>query len=149
MGFLRFVGRNLKPMVDVPAWVGLHNIKADTLSIINIIKPLFKIKRPARKETFEEALKRLDVTEADLKKRSRWYGQQMIAFGILGAGGLLYTFYLWWHGHFFEGLLAMIVSGLFFTRVFEMSFWRFQIKHRKLGCTMKEWLKGCPEEDNL
>jgi len=148
MGFFRSViGGTAKSMVNVPGWMSLGYLKKDTLSMVNWLKGFFVPKKAFYKETFEQAVKRLDLTEQDLAKQQRRYFGQAVFFLLAALCLLFYTIYLFVDAKFIPGALAFLVFLLALVRTFISHFWYYQIKNRKLGCTVKEWAQGFAKEN--
>ena len=59
---------------------------------------------------------------------------------------LIYAIDLLFDLHVGATILALIISGFFFVKMSSCRFWMFQIKNRKLGCTVHEWLQNKVEE---
>lgn len=129
-----------KPFVDIPAWSGYEQLKESAKSISSNVKDLFVPKSAQRIETFEEAMKRLNLTEADLIARQKEFKRLIIIFSVLGFAVLGYTFYLIWDRAFWGGMASFGLTVLIFSYSFRYHFWLFQIRQRKLGCTLREWL---------
>jgi len=94
MGAFRSVMKfTFKPFVDVPGWLGLGQLKYYTHILFGSLKPSFTAHKGTRKETFEQAMARLNLSEDDLKLRARNYIRQTIIHlffavfpsGVLGA----------------------------------------------------------------
>ena len=94
-----------------------------------------------RTETFEQCLKRLGITEAQLQKRMR-SSLQIILFCLgLGVAIIIYAFYLWSQGMLMAGFTSLILGGLLGSYAFREHFNYFQMKKRQLGCSLKDWVK--------
>lgn len=142
MGFFRFTGGLFKSMINVKGWVGYNDLKNHSTAIGRMVKTGFKPQQAAYQETFEEAMNRLNLSEADIQRMYSRYQLQFYLFiggAILGA---LYTLHLFWNGHLFAGLLALILVCLMVFVGCAGSFYAFQIKQKKLGCTIQEWMDG-------
>ncbi|MFN7097984.1 MAG: type IV secretion protein IcmV, partial [Gammaproteobacteria bacterium] len=63
-----------------------------------------------------------------------------IIIGSFAVLILLYTLYLLWQGSFGSASLAFVVMLISIATACRYHFWYFQVKNRKLGCTIKEWL---------
>ena len=123
-------------------WAGVDHIKTQTHGIKSLINAFFVPQKPMYEESFEEALERLGLTEADLQQRQKEF--QFLMRFFLGIAGVLvlYAVYLifkhaWWPVAGTGGVLLIVLS-----QVFRYHFWLFQIKRRKLGCSIWEWLAG-------
>jgi len=122
--------------------MGLPYLAAFTKSITGSAREMIKPRQSEREETFEEAVTRLQLTEEDIQKRKKQFLNLAISFGVFAFVVLCYTVYLFWNGHILAGILGVAVTIMILTQVFRYHFWHFQMKKRKLGCTLKEWLKS-------
>jgi intracellular multiplication protein IcmV len=143
MGMFKKVGEGLswayKPAVNVKAWMGWDIIKSSSGYVYNLGKSLFVPQKAAGNESFQEALARLNLTEADLKIRQQEFMRLFLIYAAMGVAITLYSFYLFYTLSFMGGLLALVVASLSFAVAFRYHFWVFQIKQRKLGCSVREW----------
>lgn len=136
-----------KTFFNPRAWLGYDQLKSQTSTIWDIFKKLFTPAKPERQETFDEAMKRLEITEDDLKVKKATYLNYAIAFIMLATISFISSFFYLFYYHTFAGMmLGFAVTTLFATQAFRFHFWYFQIKHRKLGCTYQEWRQGKPFE---
>ncbi|MDR3492920.1 MAG: type IVB secretion system protein IcmV [Gammaproteobacteria bacterium] len=133
-----------KTFFNPTGWFG-----ADNLGIIfkggwEITQRLFvPAKDPVRKETFEEAVKRFNLTEEDIIQKQENYLLFAYILGICGIFSFGFSFYLlFFHSTFAGFLLGLATAAIFFSQAFRFHFWFFETKHRKLGCTLDEWWQG-------
>jgi intracellular multiplication protein IcmV len=147
MGFFRGMGKMIKPLVNVPKWMNAKQITNDASYISDIAKVIFKPKKAGHEESFEEAMKRLKLTEADLKQRYSEFRRLSIIFGIVFLCLLAYAVYLLlgvdpeasWRAI----ALSFVVSLIALIQFFRFHYWIYQIKQRRLGCGLKEYfLRG-------
>jgi intracellular multiplication protein IcmV len=139
---------NRKTFVNPRGWLGYDLLKTQTLMLWDILKNAFTPAKPTRSETFEQAMQRLKLTEADVQESKESYFSYAIGFVILACVSLAASFYyLIQHGTFAGFLLGIATTGLFLAQAFRFHFWYFQIKHKKLGCTFDEWRKGRTNEE--
>ena len=103
------------------------------------LKGVFTPARPARTETFEAAMQRLQLTEDDLAPCVKRYRQMALVFFVLGLLMLFYAFFILFTGHFIGWGLGMAAAALFFAHSFKYDFWSLQIKRRQLGLTFSDW----------
>lgn len=144
MGIIRTAFRGFfKPMVDIPAWVGLKYLRNTTSILLGYCKNLFVIKsRPKGKENFSDVVKRMYLTEDDLEKRAQQFIYQVYIYLFAMLGTLIYAFYLLFLTHIVAGCLVILLAGFFLLKACSVHFWYFQIKERKLNCSLREWLHG-------
>ena len=129
-----------KTFFDPTAWLGWNELSSYNQVIGGTLKTTFTPDETRRTETFEQALQRLRVTEADLQETAKRYQLYRLIFLLLSIGSLLVGFYYLFAFKTLAGLvLAIAVASLFGAQAFRYDFWYFQIKQRKLGCTVDEW----------
>jgi intracellular multiplication protein IcmV len=132
-----------KTFVNPTGWIDYDAVKNQTLGLWSIITSLFVVTTPTIVETYEEALVRLGVTDAEAQHRGVLYRRYALIFTLLGLIVFFYSFYLLavhrtWHGL----LLSLCASAVFFCQAFRFDFWSFQIRSRKLGADFNEWKKS-------
>ncbi|MBP9726658.1 MAG: type IVB secretion system protein IcmV [Gammaproteobacteria bacterium] len=135
-GFFRAV---MSTFFDVPRWVNAKQYTEVNKTLYTKVKDSFRIARAQREETFEAAMDRLKVTEQDLKERIAANQLALTIVLIFIVLLCLYGFYLMLHGAVAGTLLVLAVVALSAVRAFQYSFWNFQIKNRKLGCSFSDW----------
>lgn len=130
----------LKSFINVPAWMGAKHLRRGADDIVVMSRDLFTIKqRPVREETFEQAALRFNLSETDILKRQQAFGRlaaiYLCAVFCLGV----YLVYLWhrhaWSSVIMTFMLMLVVSSF----AFKEHFWYVQMRHRRLGLTMKDW----------
>ncbi|MFZ2314935.1 MAG: type IVB secretion system protein IcmV [Gammaproteobacteria bacterium] len=136
-----------KTFFNPSGWIDAEAIKNNNSAIFTVLKNLFRKDKPVREETFEQAMERMGVTEAEVNGIEVNYRTYSLIFLVCGFLVFGYSLYLLFSLHTFSGwLLATAAMALFFAQAFRYDFWAFQIKQRKLGCTFAEWkqyrLKG-------
>lgn len=145
--FGRFMKGTMKTFVDIPSWIGLNALKLQTRTLYDGVKPLLIPRRIRETLSFEEAMAKHGVTtEIQIQMIKRSY--LLYAWLFFGAALICAVYSLYWFigGSFIVGSLTLMVSAVIFLRAFGCHFWYFELKHRKLGCTFHEWLKGEIEE---
>lgn len=142
MKVFKFLGKFVKPFVNFPQWLGWKQIVSSTRALKELAKTAFQIsKGESRKESFEQAVSRLRLTEEDLKKRKKMFLRMALFYFLIGAGLFGYGIYLFVSTpYFLGGLLTLILSMLMFTYAYREHFWYFQLKARKLGCSFNDWM---------
>ena len=129
-----------KTFFNPSGWIDVESLKFQNDTIWSILKSLFTRVKPERIESFEEAMKRLNLTEADVKKSISSYRWYAFIFLILGLLVFFYAFYLLFTFFTILGfVLALAASGVFLSQAFKYDFWAFQMKSRRLGITFEEW----------
>lgn len=90
-------------------------------------------------ESFDAAAKRLQLTDENLQSRQRTFFAIALFMIVVMVTALLATIYLGITGHFRPGLIALAVTFVSAGLAFRYHFWSYQLKQRKLGCTVSEW----------
>ncbi|OGT47945.1 MAG: hypothetical protein A3E83_08915 [Gammaproteobacteria bacterium RIFCSPHIGHO2_12_FULL_41_20] len=136
-----------KTFFNPTAWFGYESFKSNNRMIGWLLRGLLFLSQPEQHETFEEAIQRLNLTDVDLRDTEQTYRVYAWFFVILGVAALVFGLYLLFHhGMFLSLLLSLSAMALFLSQAFKYHFWAFQIKHRKLGCTYREWRRGSPNK---
>lgn len=138
-GFFRMLSSTF---FDVPRWINAKQYVETNKTLYTKIKEVFRIAQPEREETFEAAMLRLKLTEQDLQERVPANQRALTILLAFIVVLCLYGFYLMFSGAVAGTFVILAVIVLSAVRAFQYSFWNFQIKNRKLGCSFKEWLSG-------
>lgn len=142
MGFTGHIKKIIKPLVDVPTWMNYQQISQHCSSLFSFTKGLFLPEKAGTPESFEAALIRFNLTEADLVQRMKGFQRLQWLWMIFFLIGIFYSIYLFftqaWRGFF----PCLGFSTMILTQVFRYHFWIFQIKNRRLGYTFREWLNA-------
>ena len=128
-----------KRFFDVSAWLGTSEIKRNTNSLKGLMRYLFVVQKPERKETFSEAVERYALDAKALKERQQqFFLTAMIYLGCC-LGVFFYAIYLYIKAHYQAMAIAIAFSFMLFSLFFREHFWYTQIKHKRLGFTFCEW----------
>lgn len=123
-------------------WLGaeVRDLKNSNQTIISFLKGLFVRQAPARQESFEQAIIRLNVSEEEIKELANKYRWYAMFFFMLAVLLLLYSFYLLFEYFTIMGcLLALAACAFTLSYAFRFDFWAYQMRVRKLGVSYKEW----------
>lgn len=123
----------------VDRWMSLSYVKTVSRQTGSLLKDLVVPKKASRTETFEQAMERLRLTEADIIQRQKEFRQLVCIFFIIACLIILYGLYMITKGYPMVGLISFCIALYALSQAFHFHFWLFQMKHRKLGCTLKEW----------
>ncbi len=140
MGFWSGFKKAAKPFVDVPSWMNLNKLKTYGKSISDIGKGLFIPQKALRNETFEQALQRLKLSEADLNKKAHTLYNLSLIISAIALCLIAYLIYLIIsHASFIAILVTLVLISVMLAKAFSYHFWVYQIRKRRLGCTIQEW----------
>ena len=144
MGMRSFIKRTAKDNTNVKAWASWGLIKENAKTIgtfMDSLNPEDQAKEPA-KETFEEAMKKYNLSENDVILRAKKHFRVALLCVIFGVAAFLWMFVLFFKGMFLSGIVALAVSLLMCSYAFREHFYYFQMKQRRLNCTFKEWFSN-------
>lgn len=129
-----------KTFFNPMGWIDFQGLRSQNIIIWNSIRDVFSVPKAFHEETFESAMKRLNLTEEDVAAGSIRYRSLALLFVLIATFVFAYSFYLLFrYGTFLGWLLGLSVCALFLTQAFRFDFWSFQMKSRKLGVTFEEW----------
>ncbi|WP_298624139.1 type IVB secretion system protein IcmV [uncultured Legionella sp.] len=138
------IGRVFKGIFNIRAWSDWDRLKAFTLYLKNGFKRLFvpqKITDAKSVESFDDVKSRLKLSDAELLIKQNALLRLSIFMLVFAAMVVVYVGYQFVYGSFRAGLLSLVVTLIALVLAFRYHFWYYQIKHRKLGCTIKEWYR--------
>jgi len=128
-----------RSLFDFRPWMGASNISRNARGITDSFSDLKKARDSTRAETYEEAIARMKLTEADVLKRKRQCLRSAWIYFSLALVLFLYGIYLLFQLVLTGVFMAWILSAVATVMMYRESFWYMQMKKKKLGCTFKEW----------
>lgn len=134
------VGRGFKSLIDFRRWMGWGQIKDSAKELQGLAKVLTTSDTAQHKETFEEAAKRLKLSEEDIKRQTSWHLRRTLLFVAMTIALWVYAIYLLITQHYQGFILGVVVGVLTGSFGFREHFYYFQMKKRKLGCTLQDWI---------
>ena len=126
---------------NVYQWAGGQSLISSGKSIRGLFRAMTIVKRSARKETFSQAIVRLNLTPKDIEEKERQYKMSSSIYCIFFIFGLVYTVLLFSRSNVGTGVMGMSYSFLMFAFFFRESFWYMQVKNRRLGMTLFDWVR--------
>ncbi|MGV3740071.1 MAG: type IVB secretion system protein IcmV [Gammaproteobacteria bacterium] len=125
-------------------WGDWDRSKAISLFFLEMIERFFVLRGKNKKttESFEHAVAKFDLDEKTLQAKAT--GLKRLSYSLVGVAIFLflYTFYQLFFGSYRGAIIALIEVGIALVLAFRYHFWYYQIKQRKLGCSVKEWFKN-------
>lgn len=122
-------------------WLGTERLKEEG-KVVKKIYGRLASKARAKKEsiTFEESMKKYNLDEAGLKVRMRnaLYITAFCSLGSLFTFG--YMFFEFANGLILAGFMCLVLTLMLWVYALREHMNYLQMKRRKLGCTVKEWL---------
>lgn len=120
-------------------WGDAERTKSFYEYVREMFNRLFVLSPKPVSESFDQAVKRLNLSDEALLKKQQALFRLSILMGCLGVGMFYYSIYQWFYGTLQGVLLSLMVSSLAWVFAFRYHFWYFQIKQRKLGCSLYTW----------
>lgn len=135
------IGRVLTRIINIRSWVDWDRMKVFTRYLVNGFRKFFVPQKKGPGESFEAAQKRLKLKDSDLLARQTGLLRLSILMVTIALLLLAYSIYLFTSRGYMGGLVSLVVMFIALVLAFRYHFWYFQIKERKLGCTIQEWFK--------
>lgn len=141
MGVLSFGKRVFTSMVNirVDQWLGYSAIKDSIGQIKSTVQPSFTVEHAEQQEDFDAAIDRLHLTQEDLASREREFTKLFCIYLLAAIALFGYSIYLFVRGNWGGGLMTLGITLYPINLAFKFHFWLFQIKNKKLGCSLKDW----------
>jgi len=134
----------LKSVFNVRSWIDYDRLKSFTTYLGTGIKKMF-VPEPIdvvdTSTSFKEMVTSLNLSEQDLADRARGLYRLSIIMGVIAGAMFVYAIWHMVFGNWKATIVSLVVSCLGLVLAFRYHFWYFQIKERKLGCTLREWYK--------
>lgn len=131
-----------KTFFNPRAWLNYDEFKNQNRILWNLVKDVITVPAPTPQssETFEQAMVRHGMTEADIATTIKNYRLFTLIFLTLGSLAFIYAFFLLFGYYTISGwLLSMCVCALLFAQAFRYDFWSLQLRRRKLDLTFNDW----------
>ena len=126
--------------INVPAWMGLSGLRRTAGDISRMSRELFTFSRPpVREETFEQAVARFNLSEADLQQRQSAFGRLALVYLFVAGCLIIYAAYLWYKHDYLSVLMTLVLVLVAASFAFKEHFWYVQMRQRRLGLTPKDW----------
>lgn|SRR3990167_2507406 len=126
-------------------WTDYDRMKSSSSYIANGIRRFFILQKLNRdstdKESFEGAMKHYNLDESRIcKQQKALFKLSILMLGLAGCFfmyGVYCIFYASWRAVITDFAITILVLIL----AFRYHFWYFQIKERRLGCSIKQWFQ--------
>lgn len=121
-------------------WMGMSELKSNAAGIKQLMRDLTKKEAPEFKETFEEAIQRLNLTNDDVNKRALSFLKISMIYLFFAFCLCLYAIYLYFNNDVMGALMCLPIISVLLSFFFKEHFWYTQMKHRRLGLSFRDWL---------
>ncbi|KTD79285.1 type IVB secretion system protein IcmV [Legionella waltersii] len=133
--------RILASIFNVRRWFDWDRMKFFTSYLVNGIKKFFVPQPQEQTESFEEAVGKLKLNEMDLLVKQKALYRLSVLMLVIAVIVFAYMGYQFIYGSFKATLVSFVIVLIALVLAFRYHFWYFQIKHRKLGCSIQEWYR--------
>ena len=133
------IRRVITNIFNVRYWADWDRMKAYTLYLGTAIKNLFVPQNNEASESFEEAQKRMHISDSAMLVKQKSLFRLSLLMLVIAMLLFAYALYHLILGNFLAFILSLVVMMIAGVLAFRYHFWYFQIKERKLGCTISEW----------
>lgn len=135
------IGQIIHRIFNVRSWIDWERVKGFTFYLGHGIKQLFVVQEMDNERPFDDVKTQFNLTEAQLLSKQKALFRLCLLMLLIGLLILTYTLYLLFSGHLAAFFLGLVVSLLAFVLAFRYHYWYFQIKIRKLGCSVSQWFR--------
>jgi len=151
MGIFRSVTKGIGYIFDfrIHRWLGFGTIKKNTQYYYEQAKALASVEKPTHSETFEEAAERLNLSPEFLERQKKRYLLLSIFFVFLALSLGVYAGFFIVKKYWMGAVMCCSLTFFALTYAFRYHFWYFQIKHKKLGCKLRDWFRSMPSKGNV
>jgi intracellular multiplication protein IcmV len=125
---------------NVSEWMGINDVFYRMKQLPSMFHGLTTVKKTLHKETFEEAIVRLELTKADIEEKKKSFFYAAITFFVFGVLSFAYASTFIVTGKWQGFVLATMVALILFAHAFQTHFWYTQMRKRRLGLSIREWL---------
>ena len=129
-------------LVNVKKWSSYDDIVDNAKFVAKSFKDLYKPKKEVgiKDASFDELVKRLQLSEEDIKQRSKYFLYYFLVYFFSAVCLFGYLSYLIMvNGRLLSILVTLILAVLMLVYALREHFWYMQLKKRKVGCTFKDW----------
>lgn len=126
--------------VNVRRWASSDTVKEESKVLKDMVVDTFAQQESQGKTSFEEAMKKYNLSEADIEKKKMDNLTVSVFVLALAIGMFAYAIYMIVVLESIQGFVASLgVCSVLLAIAFRFHFWYYQFSRRKLGCTFKEW----------
>lgn len=128
---------------DYKAWVDLKRTQEISNYFLNIFKKFFIPQKSSQivVRNLDDVIKEMGLTEDDVSKKLVTFKRMYRLMLVAALFFYVYSLYQLIYGGILSVMVAVVIAFVCLTLAFRYHFWSFQIKKRKLGCSIKEWFR--------
>lgn len=139
----------LKRLFRIREWSDFDRIKAATQFVIAAFKQVFipqekKLKKNAlqkkiQEDSFQKAVEKMHLAQGDLYEKQTSLYRLSLLMSVTALGLFSYAIYQLLYGSYRAVMVSLVLTLLALTLAFRYHFWYFQIREKRLGCSLREW----------
>jgi intracellular multiplication protein IcmV len=135
------IGRVFTRFVNIRKWFDWERTKSFTIALKNAIKSVIVPKKNIKPVSFDAAVTKMHLSDAELLVKQN--ALLRLSIIMLACAFLIFSYsgYQFIYGSLKGFFVSLVVTMIAVVLAFRYHFWYFQIKHRKLGCTLSEWYR--------
>jgi intracellular multiplication protein IcmV len=143
------IGTVLSRLINIRLWSDWERTKTLSRNMLESASRIFVPTRAVASESFEAAKKRLGLSDDALLIRQKNLLRISLFMLMLAFFFFIYAGYHFFFRQFIGCILSLVVMSIALVLAFRYHFWSFQIKQRKLGCSLMEWWRSLKGDENL
>lgn len=128
-------------LLNVRSWFDWERTQETFLYLLQSSKKLFLIKQSTADESFDEALRKYNLTANDLSNKAKSLFRLFLFMMVLISFLFAYASYHLIAGHFNAFIMSVSLMMVAVSLAFRYHFWYTQIKTRQLGLSFSEWVQ--------
>lgn len=144
MGLRQYVKNTVKDNTNVKTWSSWETVKDNARTVYGFVqdlKPVDQTGLPVP-TTFEAAIRQYGLSEADIRSRMRTHFFVAVFCLVLGFVAIGWMIFLLTKLMFLSALVAFSLGALMLAYAFREHFFYFQMKQRRLNCSVSEWFSS-------
>lgn len=123
-------------------WLDYDTVKGGASYFFYLFKSFFQLRNTGYEETFEEAKDRLQLSDNEIELQSKNYLLVSVIFFLAFLSLFCYTAYLVYNKNRLSAALSGAITIYALSFSIRHHFWYFQLRQKKLGCTLSEWFRA-------
>lgn len=136
-----------KRIFNFRAWIDFDRMRAFTIYLLTGAKKMLVPKAAPlgneilSRKAFQEQMLRFNLTEDEIISREKGLYRLSLLMILFAFCLCIYFIYQLIYGSILAIIVTFILIFVALVMAFRYHFWYYQIKQRKLGCTIKEWYR--------
>lgn len=134
----------MRSVFNIRSWIDYDRLRSFTSYLMVGIKRMFvpqKVDNPDAGKKFDEMVERMNLSEESLQTKARSLYRLALIMGSVAGLIFAYALYHLVLGNWKATIISLVVTAIALVLAFRYHFWYFQIRQRKLGCSLHEWYR--------